>query len=153
MKPINTQELMMKTTKILLAVALLSFTAASFANRPDDSNAYVQNIDPTQQTPITGEPFDVYTVNVSANNGCCYANIQMYANGAAPAVAKFGVDDSVWEVTINQVDTSYSVSVLQTNILTQRSASAEITRAEMGHSTNFSFDGYSVSVTSAITAE
>lgn len=143
----------MKTTKILLAVALLSFTAASSALQSDPSNDPIQQEVVFSAKPITGEPFDVYTVSVSANNGCCYANIQMHANDAAPAVAKFGVDDSVWEVTINQADTSYSVSVLQTNILTQRTASAEITRAEMGHSTNFSFDGYSVSIISAINAE
>lgn len=143
----------MKITKTLLAVALLSFTATSFANRPDDSNTYVPNIDFTKQAAITGEPLDLYLVNIKSDDDCCYAHIKMHANGASPAVAKFGVDDSVWEVTIVQVDTSYSVSVLQTNILTQRTASAEITRAEMGHSTNFAFDGYSVSITSAITAE
>lgn len=143
----------MKITKTLLAVALLSFAATSSALHSDPSNDPIQQEVVFSAKPITGEPFDVYTVNISANNGCCYANIQMHANGAAPAVAKFGVDDSVWEVTINQVETSYSVSVLQTNILTQRTASAEITRAEMGHSTNFAFDGYSVSVISAITAE
>lgn len=141
----------MKITQALLAVALLACTTKSFATlKSDPSNDPVGDVTFQTAPAFTGEPFDVYVVDISADNGCCSATIRMHANDASPDVAKFGVDDAIWEVKITQNELAYSVSVLQTNIHTQQTASAEIHQARMGHSTNFAFDGYSVRVTSAL---
>lgn len=142
----------MSITKALLTFVLLSISTASFATRIDRSDVYIPNIDFTEQHTTTGEPFDVYLVKISSKNGCCSANIRVHANGAEPTTAKFGVDGAVFDVEINQINTSYSFSALKTNLLTHEKESAEFSGIKIGKSIGFSLDGYDATVTSELSA-